>query len=60
MSRSVSLAVSRITGISGYVFLDLPEQLKPTAIRQIDIQQDQGYTAAKQLFSSPLLGLGRI
>ena len=27
---------------SGYVFLDLPEQLKPTAIRQIDIQQDQG------------------
>ena len=35
---------------SGHVFLDLPEQLKPTAIRQIDIQQDQGYTAAKQLF----------
>ena len=33
---------------SGHVFLDLPEQLKPTAIRQIDIQQDQGYTAAKQ------------
>ena len=34
----------------GRVFLDLPEQLKPTAIRQIDIQQDQGYTPAKQLF----------
>ena len=34
----------------GRVFLDLPEQLKPTAIRQIDIQQDQGYTAAKKLF----------
>ena len=34
----------------GCVFLDLPEQLKPAAIRQIDIQQDQGYTAAKKLF----------
>ena len=31
----------------GCVFLDLPEQLKPAAIRQIDIQQDQGYTAAR-------------
>ncbi len=34
----------------GCVFLDLPEQLEPAAIRQIDIQQDQGYTAAKKLF----------
>ena len=35
----------------GRVFLDLPEQLKPTAIRQIDIQQHQGSNPAKQLFS---------
>ena len=34
---------------TGRVLLDLPEQLKPAAIRQIDIQQNQGYTAEKQL-----------
>ena len=35
----------------GRSLLNFPQQLKPTAIRQIDIQQDQSCTAAKQLLS---------